>query len=93
MADQRFAPLNRAPCKLENGLLETAVSMTFQRVGEAKLDERLTRDADAFGFLIDGLQQVDGEIHVHALNLTTGPTRLRPINIRGHVGPRVEQSV
>jgi hypothetical protein len=41
--------------------------MTFQRVGEAKLDERLTRHTDAPRFTIDRAQQVDGEIHIDPL--------------------------
>ena len=67
--------------------------MTFQRVGEAKLDERLTRDADAFGFLIDSLQQINREVHVHALNLTPGTTSLRPVDVRGHVDTRIRQPI
>ena len=51
--------------------------MTFQRIGEAKLDERLTRDPDALGFLIDGLEQIDRKVDVHALDLAVGTTSLR----------------
>ena len=67
--------------------------MTFQRVGEAKLDERLTRDADSPGFLIDGLQQIDREVHVHALHFTTRTASLREINVRRQVHSCIMESV
>ena len=67
--------------------------MTFQGVGEAKLDERLARDADAPGFLIDGLEEIDREIHIHALDLTAGTPSLRPIDIRCHVNTRIGKSI
>ena len=45
-------------------------SAIVERIREPELDECLTRDADGLGFLIDGLQQVDREIHVYALHFT-----------------------
>jgi hypothetical protein len=56
-----------------------------QRVGYPQLDESLTRDTDASGFLIDRAQQVDGEVDVDALDLAARTTSLRPIDIGSHV--------
>lgn len=67
--------------------------MTFQRIGEAKLDERLARDADALGFLIDGLEEIDREIHVHTLDFTSRAARPRIIEARCHVATSVVQGV
>jgi hypothetical protein len=55
--------------------------VAFERIGEAELDERLTRDADALGFLIDGLEQIDRKVDVHALDLAPWAPRLRPVEV------------
>jgi hypothetical protein len=59
--------------------------VVFQGIREAEFDERLTRDADALRLLIDGLEQIDGEVDIHTLDLAAGTTCLRPIDIRRRV--------
>ena len=39
-----------------------------ERVGEPNLDERLPCDADAFRLAVDGLEQINREVHVDALS-------------------------
>jgi len=63
--------------------------MAFQRIGESKLDERLARDADALGFLIDDLEEIDREIHVHTLDFTPWTASPGIIQIRRHVAAGV----
>ena len=43
-------------------------SPMLERVREPQLDERLTRDTDAFRFLVDRAQQIRGKVDVHALH-------------------------
>ena len=69
-------------------------SAVLERVCEPQLDERLTRDADAPRFLIDGAQQIRGKVDVHALHFTAGTTSFRPVDVLVDlVGTRVEQLI
>jgi hypothetical protein len=56
-----------------------------QRIRKPQLDEGLSRDADAPGFAIDRAEQIDGEVDVHPLDLATGPSGLRQIQIGRHI--------
>ena len=67
--------------------------MSFDCICQPKLDERLACDADTFGFLIDGLQQIDREVHVHALDLAPRAAGLREIEVRGQAFASVVQGV
>lgn len=49
-----------------------------ERVGQPNLDERLSRDAEPSGLLVDLTQEVHREIHVHALERAAGSDRPGP---------------
>lgn len=61
----------------------------WQRIGKSQLNKRLTSHADSLGFPVYGMQQVNGEIHIHTLNLTAGASSLREIEIRGKIFSRI----
>lgn len=67
--------------------------MRAERVREAKLDKGLARHADAFSLLVDRLQQIDREIHVHALHFASGTACALPIDIGRHVDAGIGQLV
>ena len=68
-------------------------STCAERVRESELDQCLARDADTLGFLIDGLQQVDREVHVHTLDCTPWTASLREINVGRQVHSCIVKSV
>jgi hypothetical protein len=51
-------------------------------VGQPDFDERLPRDAESPGLLIDLPQEVDREIYVHALDSASGTDRLGEVQMR-----------
>lgn len=57
----------------------------IQCVGEPQLDECLPGHADAFGFAINGAKQIDGEVDVHALDVTTRTAGLRQVEMSREV--------
>lgn len=62
-------------------------------VCKPKFNERLARDADTPGFLIDRLQQVDGEVYVHTLDFAAGTAGLCEIKVLGQVCAGVMERV
>ncbi len=59
-----------------------SLARSRERVGESQLDERLTGDAYSPGFAVDGLQHVNGEVHVDALNRAPRTAGLRHVQMR-----------
>ena len=55
--------------------------MVGQSVGQADLDEPLSRDAESAGLLIDFAQQIYRKVDVHALDRTTRPNRLGEVHV------------
>lgn len=64
-----------------------------ERVGETHFDERLPGDAEPAGFLVDLAEQVDGEIHVDALDRLAGAAGLAAVHVRGEVHAGVVHGV
>jgi len=65
----------------------------MQGICQPQFDERLARDTDASGFLINGFQQCQGKIHIHALYFAAGAPRARKLQVRAHVPPRIVQGI
>ena len=53
-----------------------------ERVRQADLDERLPRDAEPARLLVDLTQQVDREVHVHALDVPAGAGAFAQVHVR-----------
>ena len=68
-------------------------SATAHNIGEAELDERLAAYADAPGFAVDLAQQVEREIHIHALDVPTRAPSQRQVEVRRQIGPRVVEAI
>lgn len=52
-----------------------------ERVRHPHLDERLPGHTKTSGLLVDLTQQVNGEVHVDALNRTAGTDRLADVHV------------
>lgn len=74
---------------LRIGAADRLRGLRRERIGKTQFDERLPIDADALRLAVDGVQQVEREIHVHPLDLAPWPARLRHIQIRRQVAGRI----
>jgi hypothetical protein len=70
-----------------------ALSAVAQHVSQAQLDERLARDSDAPRFTVDLAQEIDGEVHVDALNLPSWPSGILELRVCRQVYSTVVQAV
>ncbi len=52
-----------------------------ESISEPQLDERLATHADSLGFTIDCIEQVDGKIDIHALDVTTRTASFREVEM------------
>ena len=60
-----------------------------QRIGQPQLDESLTTHADPFGFLIYGIQQVNGKVYIHPLNLAPRTYGMRKVEMCRKIFSRI----
>src|SRR5687767_3967098 len=83
---RRFAQLSRRPFGAHDspslGLQDGHLA---EHVGEPQLDEGLARDTNPFRLAVDRGEQAHWKVDIDALNLTSGPPRLRQVQVRGQV--------
>ena len=63
------------------------------QVRKSQLNKRLATDSDASGFAIDGIQQINREIHVYALEGAPRASRLRKIQLCREIFSLIVHSV
>ena len=68
-------------------------STSGKRIGQTQLDERLPRHTQSSGLSINLSQDVDGEINIDALCLTSRTPRAAEIDIRRQVRAGVVQRI
>jgi hypothetical protein len=74
---------------MADALLTRGLAGTRERVGKPQLDERLTAHTDSPGLAVDGVEQIDGKVDIHALDFTAWARGLRQIKMRAKVLARV----